>query len=242
MLPDEFAHFELMDVASGFSDKERASLSQDYRDYCDYLASIGIRENFYIYKVMWDTSAKGVRFVHWKQDAWKAFNESGSLLTVLQRMWNSTPLEAVRWSPPKIIVSQKHAKLYELLNDIGHSSELSVRFADTPNVAAGVSFCTSTKDKIGKDKMLAAIGAAKVFHDQVLSAFQRASRRRIGLTETEEKYLELVYRGHSRKAICDYLKVSPNWVAKTFVNIRRKLDVSSDTEAMSRAIDLKIVG
>ena len=63
----------------------------------------------------------------------------------------------------------------------------------------------------------------------------------IELTDSEQKVLELLVRGLSYKLIADDLKISYPTVNFHLKNIYRKLHVNSATEAISKALQNKLV-
>lgn len=79
---------------------------------------------------------------------------------------------------------------------------------------------------------------------KVLTMFQKQNQKIndfIELTDSEQKVLELLVRGLSYKLIADELKISYPTVNFHLKNIYRKLHVNSATEAISKALQNKLV-
>lgn len=79
---------------------------------------------------------------------------------------------------------------------------------------------------------------------KVLTMFQNQNQKIndfIELTDSEQKVLELLVRGLSYKLIADELKISYPTVNFHLKNIYRKLHVNSATEAISKALQNKLV-
>lgn len=79
---------------------------------------------------------------------------------------------------------------------------------------------------------------------KVLTMFKNQNKKVtdfIELTESEQKVLELLVRGLSYKLIADELKISYPTVNFHLKNIYRKLHVNSATEAISLALQNKLV-
>ena len=79
---------------------------------------------------------------------------------------------------------------------------------------------------------------------KVLTMFQNQNQKIndfIELTDSEQKVLELLVRGLSYKLIADDLKISYPTVYFHLKNIYRKLHVNSATEAISKALQNKLV-
>jgi len=187
-------------------------------------------------RVLWDETT-GCVLTHWQSDWWDTFYRSGFQPLVQARILGHAPYERINWHLPDTLVDSKQVHFYETLDRFQRHSETSYWIKHGPSTASGFSIC-SPEAEIDAPQFFTALGIVTHMHNQMRYISRRANHRRVGLTETEEKYLDLLYQGCSKTKISELMQVSSNWVAKTCMNMRRKLGVKSDSAAIGRALDL----
>ncbi len=81
------------------------------------------------------------------------------------------------------------------------------------------------------------------FNHEVLLKITEASREKVeGLTYTEQKVLELIGKGFSRKDICEkLLKISENTYDTHLRHIKAKLNVKTMPELIQKALRLRLI-
>jgi len=155
-------------------------------------------------------------------------------------MCQNQPPYKLAFFPPPTTLTDRHTQILEAGARLGMFYDFFYLFRDCPMSGGGLSGGRAF-EKLDKASLYAALGAGVEFHEAVNKIFGEAAERQLNLTDNEVKYLQLMFYGLSSKDIASESNVTLNWVAKTCMNIRRKLGVASNAAAVAKAVVCQIL-
>lgn len=139
-----------------------------------------------------------------------------------------------------IVFSPKYFKFAQLGTKYGMFYDFLIHFRENPMSGGGFSGGRSG-EKLQKSVLRQAFTLGTEFHWRLRDALGEIAVEMRGLTDTELRYLQLMFYGMSQKEIAETSSVSRNWVAKVCMSVRRKLGADTDAAAVATALALKIL-
>ncbi|WP_299030290.1 hypothetical protein [uncultured Sulfitobacter sp.] len=174
-------------------------------------------------------------------EEWCKFYYGRNLGMLIRNLAMSTqPYSISFYATPAIFVNSKYKELIDISIKHGMGYDFLVQFRDNPVTGGGFS-AGRHNEKLDKPSIYASIAIAMEAYHKISVIIGRAAERNLKITETEIKHLELLFGGMDVAEIAQTTNVTRNWVAKSCMSLRRKLNVPSNTAAVAKALGLRIM-
>lgn len=219
---------------------EKALMRSAFDDFYKVLKSFGIRDVIYISTGTRADEALPCKFVLWDAKWLSTYEKNGFHAIIRDRIRDTRPNEPFFWDRPAGINDPARKFFYDALAYHKKRHETSYWFRTSPTRVAGISFA-APNERLSLEHIWAAVGAALILNEKVRAVCSQAYCRKVALTQTEQRYLKLFYQGMTRNEVTLEYDVSQNWVAKTCMSFRRKLNVSSDIAAVAKCVEYDLL-